>query len=86
VARNRDWKLVADPLWTGGYTMRLVSTTDEWGADQSSLHPDIAAALESVLLEASADAPLPGPASTSTLSTGLSPEEDAALRSLGYVE
>ena len=86
VARTRDWKLVADPLWTGGYNLRLVSTADEWGADQSSAHPDVVSALQTVLLAASADAPIPGPASTSTLATGLSPEEDAALRSLGYVE
>lgn len=86
VARTRDWKLVGDPIWTGGYSLRLVPTGDEWGADQSAAHPDMRAALEAVMVQASRGAPLPGPSSTATGGAGLSPEEDEALRSLGYVE
>ena len=86
VARTDTWKLVAEPVLAGGFDLRLVPTTDEAAADQSAAHPEVRAALEAALRAATVGAAVPGPGSTGSSTGTLSPEDDAALRTLGYIE
>ena len=86
VARTAAWKLVATPRFEGGFAYRLVSTTDEDGADHSATHPELRARLEAVLRADSQGAAVPSPGTVAVKAGGLSPEDDEALRTLGYIE
>ena len=86
VARTPTWKLIADPSLTGQFDLRLVPVGDEDAPDQSSAHPEVRASLEATLRHNSAGAGVPSPGSTTTSTDGLSPEDDAALKTLGYIE
>ena len=86
VARTAEWVLVATPRAEGGFDLLLRPVGDDAAPDQSAARPELRHMLETALVEGSLGAPLPSPAAHATSTGGLSPEDDAALRSLGYVE
>ncbi len=85
-ARTADWKLTATPVPDGGFAYRLTRASDEWGPDHSAEQPEVRARLQASLVEDSTGAAVPSPAQHATEGAGLSPVDDAALRTLGYIE